>query len=228
MPSSQSKKPANQSATSLPHGRLLFPLMALTLILWVLYRSLFNFSVLFDESIGKAVFFALPVVFYLAITNDKKVLASFAGRKIKSGLLLGIAVGGLFGFVFALLAFLRQKLDFSAPAAYLQPWFWRELTLALLTSFWETLFFFSFFFTVLMNNYRRWSLAKQVLVAAFVFLLFHLPNIFLKFTLKQVLVQALLLFAFALGQALFFSQRRNAYAAILIQAIWGMVLLVYF
>lgn len=228
MPSVKNRSKTKQNITTTNKQQLLFPLIALALILWVLYRLLFNFSTFFDETIGKAVFFALPVAFYVAIANDRKILTSFSQQKIKAGLLYGLAVGGLFGFVFAILAVLRQEASFDAEPVYLTSWFWRELALAVLTSFWETLFFFTFFQTVLMDNYKHWSLTKQAVITAFVFLFFHLANIFNNFTGQQIIFTASLLFSFALGQALFFSQLRNAYAAMVIQTIWGMVLLVYF
>lgn len=211
-------------------AQLFLPLLVLTFCLWFLYRVLFHFPVLFDELVGKALFFALPVLFYLSVSNEKQILQSFARQKIKSGLLLGLAAGGTFGFVFALIAALRQtgvSSNGTLPA-YQTAWFWQEFGLALLTSIWETLFFFAFVYGVVMKHYKNWSLFKQVLVVASVFLAFHLPNIFLQFSWSAAFLQIILLFFFALGQALFFSQRRNAYAAILIQAIWGMVLLVYF
>jgi hypothetical protein len=227
------KKPAskkNPSAALLrSQGKDVFlPLLALCLFLWWVYRSVFHFSVLFDEVIGKAIFFALPVLFYLSVSGDKNVFISFSKEKIRKGLLLGLAIGGLFGFVFAIFLLFRHGSVPLGTPVFLTSWFWQELALAFLTSFWETLFFFSFVFSGIELRFPRWSLTKQVLLTAFVFLLFHIPNVFLQFSWRDALLQMILLFSFAFGQALFFSQRKNAYAAILIQVIWGMVLLVYF
>jgi membrane-bound ClpP family serine protease len=100
--------------------------------------------------------------------------------------------------------------------------------LALLTGLWETLFFYSFIMIVIDKKFPNFSLLKKVGIVALVFLIFHLPNIFTHFSSSEIYLQILLLFAFAYGQALIFNKRRNAYELVLVQAIWGMVLLIHF
>src|SRR5690606_32662260 len=96
------------------------------------------------------------------------------------------------------------------------------------TAFWETLLFYSFALTVIQEKFSEWTVSKQAVLAAIIFLLFHIPNTLVRFEMMAVLPQLLLLFLFALGQAYLFAVRRNAYALILSHAIWGMVLLVHF
>lgn len=86
------------------HHQAFIPILLLSLLLWVFYRSIFSFSVLFDETIGKAVFFALPVLLYVSLSGSGQILDSLALRKLPQGLLLGIAFGGLLGFAAALVA----------------------------------------------------------------------------------------------------------------------------
>lgn len=226
MPSKKTKKikPVRRSH----HHEAFLPVLLLTFLMWVFYRSVFNFPVWFDESIGKLVFFALPVLLYVSISGSTEVFETFSFKKIKPGLLLGLAVGGVFGFAAALIGAISRGGSVSLLPYYYADWFWKELFLAIMTGFWETLFFYSFVMIVVNDKFRDFSLLKRIIMVASVFLLFHLPNIFARFSIRESLFQIVLLFAFACGQALIFYKRRNAYLLILVQAIWGMVLLIHF
>ena len=208
--------------------QVFWPLLFLTFILWLVYRSIFSFSVFFDELLGKAIFFAFPVLVYVSVTGMREIMDSFSFKKMRSGLLLGLAVGGIFGFLGAILGLLAKGGVVAPIDFYLADWFWWEMFLAILTSFWETLFFFSFVMLVIQDKLKDWPLLKQVSLVAAIFLLFHLPNLILRFNGAAIFLQSLLLFALAYGEALFFSRNKNAYALVLIQAIWGMVLLIHF
>lgn len=209
-------------------SRAFLPLLSLIFLLWVFYRSVFQFPVWFDESIGKLVFFALPVLLYVTITGNKSIFATFSLANLKPGLLLGLAIGGVFGFVGVLLGALNRQGELTIAPYYMADWFWWELFLAMLTGFFETLFFYSFVMVVIEEKFKNFSLFRRVVLVATIFLLFHLPNILVRFDFSQVFLQILLLFAFACGQALIFYQRRNAYVLTLVHAIWGMVLLLNF
>lgn len=204
-----------------------FPLVILTLILWFLYRALFNFPVWFDETIGKALFFGLPVWLYVSIGDGKSILDTFSPAKLKTGLLLGITVGGVFGFVFSLLSIIQSGGTVQAIDLFGSNQFWYEFMLAVFTAFWETLLFFSFIMTILREKFHDWSIVKQVLLTALIFLIFHIPNTFLRYDISLVLPQLLTLLLFAIGQGFLFYSRKNAYALVLSHAIWGMVLLVH-
>lgn len=206
---------------------LFFPIVILSLILWVAYRSLFTFPVWFDETLGKALFFGLPVWFFVVITNYRKVGETFAFKKLYPGLFLGLAVGGIYGFVTSTLSLWQTGRAVEAAWLFTSNQFWYEFVLALLTAFWETLLFYSFIMVVVLDKYPRWSLAKQVVLVTLIFLLFHIPNTFLRFGIAEVLPQLFLLTLFGLGQALLFVERRNGYALVLSHAIWGMVLLTH-
>ncbi|NCN50943.1 MAG: hypothetical protein GW762_00570 [Candidatus Pacebacteria bacterium] len=226
MPSTKSST-QQKTAKVLSRHILFFPLLTLVLILWLLYRSLFNFPVWFDETIGKAVFFGLPVWVYVTITGYDKIIETFSSYKLREGLLMGIAIGGIYGFVMSIVSLVQSGATVQAVMLFDSAAFWREFSLALLTSFWETLLFFSFVMVVLMEKYKQWSMLKTVLFTAAIFLVFHVPNTFLRFDGAQVVSQIFILALFAVGQALLFYDRKNAFALILSQAIWGMVLLVH-
>lgn len=218
----KTKRAAHTDATV-----VFYPLLLLTLILWILYRSLFYFPVWFDEIIGKALFFGFPVWLYITISGATEIMESFSLKKFQPGILLGLAVGGMFGFTTSVIALLQTGVVVEPAWLFSSDLFWKEFILALFTSFWETLLFFSFVMTVIMKKYPNWSLTLQAVFTAFIFMVFHVPNAFIRFETTIAIWQILILFLFALGQAFLFASRRNGYALVLSQAIWGMVLLTH-
>lgn len=217
-----------KNVTPRAHALIVFyPILVLTFILWMLYRTLFNFPVWFDEIFGKALFFGFPVWLYITVSGFKVISDSFAPYKIQAGLLLGIAAGGIFGFTTSVLS-LTQTGGMIEPVWLLSSEkFWQEFALALFTAFWETVLFYSFVMTVIQEKYPKWSLLKQALLTALIFILFYLPNTFLRFDPLTALGQLVLLFLFAVGQAFLFHSKHNGYALVLSHAIWGMVLLTH-
>ncbi len=212
---------------TLPKHVVFFPLLVLVFIVWMVYRSLFRFPVWFDETIGKAIFFGLPVWLYISLTQSKSIPDSFSARKLEPGLLLGISVGGVFGFAGILATMIRGHVAVQAVPLFLSNGFWIEFFLALMTGLWESLFFYSWIMIVVQEKYVKWSMVNQVLLTAVIFLAFHIPNMFLRFPLAAIPAQIFLLFFFGVGQAFLFARSRNAYALMISQAIWGMVLLIH-
>lgn len=204
------------------------PLLALTLVIWILYRSLFRYPVWFDESIGKAIFFGLPVWLYISVTRSKSMLNTLLPAKFKKGMLMGLAVGGILGFAATLATLINRQVIVEAAPLFNSDRFWWEFLLALLTGFWESLFFFTWIMTVLSEKYKTWGLFWQIVALAVIFVIFHLPNTILRTpNVSLVVTQTFLLFFFAFGQALLYVRTRNLYALTLSHAIWGMVLLVH-
>jgi hypothetical protein len=203
------------------------PLLFLSFIFWFLYRGLFEFPVWFDETIGKAVFFGLPVWLYIIVSRHRAVADSFSSYKVRRGLMTGIAIGGLYGFLAAILA-VSQKGMVMPAYPFDSGAFWYEFFWALMTGFWETLFFFSFVLLATKKKFAKWNLVKQVLFVALIFLAFHLPNIVLRFQGIAIFYQIFLLTLFGLGQALLFYAEENGYALVISHALWGMVLLLHF
>lgn len=227
--SSRKKRPSRSrlsKASGVKHTAF-FPLLILSFIFWLVYRGVFQFPVLFDELVGKAIFFGLPVWLYILVSGFKQIAETFAPSKIKRGLMLGLAVGGLFGFA-ATLAIALQRGNVLPVFIFGTDRFWWEFLLALITSFWETLFFFSFVMLVVQSALRRWARWRQIMFVTLVFVLFHAPNIFLRFQGGLAWYQLMLLALFALGQALFFAAEKNGYSLVLSQTLWGMVLLLHF
>ncbi len=195
--------------------------------MWVLYRMLFHFPVWFDETIGKAVFFGLPVWLYISLTGSRSIKETFSLDKITRGLFLGIAVGGVFGFVGSFSTFVGRHVIIQSAPLFLSNAFWQDFFLALMTGFWETLFFYCWVMVVIQEKFSKWVVTQQLIAVTIIFLAFHLPNTILRFHTPQIIIgQIILLSFFSLGQSLLFLKDRNLYALTLSQAIWGMVLLV--
>jgi hypothetical protein len=219
-------RPRPTQSTRVSHAAF-FPILVLSFALWLVYRGVFHFPVVFDEVIGKAIFFGLPVWLYVLVSGFRKIGDTFAPYRIRRGLMLGLAVGGIFAFALSL-ATIWQKDAIYPSFAFLTNEFWWQFFLGLVTSFWETLFFFSFVMLVLQSIMRRSPFILQVIFVTVVFILFHAPNAFLRFQGMQIWYQLMLLALFAIGQALFFAREKNGYALVLSQALWGMALLLHF
>ncbi len=204
------------------------PMVVLIFILWILYRALFSFPVWFDETVGKAIFFGLPVWLYISMTGFRRIIDSLSFRKIKKGLWRGLAFGGLYGVVVIFIRLWEVGWSFHSAPVFMAPGFWWEFLLALFTAFWETIFFFSFVGLVIKDRWPHYSIAKQVLLITMIFILFHIPNIFLNFPPEQVFSVLMLLTLFAFGQSLLFIKQENAYTLIISHTLWGMLLLIYF
>ncbi len=222
------KKKSASSRSSNPGQVLFFPLLVLTFILWMLYRQLFEFPVWFDETLGKAVFFALPVWLYINVTRNNRMINSFATIKFRPGVMLGLAVGGIYGFISSIFGILLYGKQVQAALLFSSNQFWWEFFLALMTAFWETLFFYSFVMIAIKQKFAHWSLLNQIMATALIFLVFHIPNVILRFNGAEIVFQVILLMAFGIGQAFLFAKRENFYSLLLSHAIWGMVLLVHF
>lgn len=234
MPLKKRRPPATKShSKKKSHARVLthqlfFPIVIFTIIIWFLYRSLFNFPVWFDETIGKAIFFGLPVWVYVNVTGFRPIIDTFRLKKLQPGLLKGLLFGAIFGLVTILMRLAITGYKIQPLLIFFADQFWWEMLLSLLTAFWETIFFFSFVMVVIQDRFINWSLAKQVVLVTLIFLLFHIPNAFLRFDLATVFPLLSLLTMFAVGQGLIFAKNQNGYLLVMSHTIWGMVLLIYF
>lgn len=217
------------SATLVAEKHLAFwPLVVVMLILWVVYRVTFRgLPIWFDEVISKALFFGLPVWLYVKMGAGKKFLSSMSIEKMKPGLLLGLALGGLYGFAVILMLAIRQGATVIPTPYFMVPLFWGHFWLAMVTGFWETLFFYVWIMGVIREKHQGWSMWRQMGVAVAIFTVFHIPNALLQLPTMGAIRLVLLLAVFAAGQALIFYQRKNAYALMISQALWGLVLLVH-
>lgn len=197
------------------------------LLLWIAYRSFVHQPIWFDEGIAKAVVFGLPVVWF---ASRSRFIASEIGldaHKLIPGLYMGLAVGGLYGFV-AILSQVTAGRQVVEAALFASPQFWWMAFLALLTSWWESLFFFGLpvqYLRGLAAWFSEWMVGGFAVV---LFLLFHAPLRFLIAGPSPALfVQLALLALFALGQYILYTRTKNMYCIVLSHLLWGLVIEVY-
>ncbi len=220
---------SNSKQTSLPAGSaaprpMFLSLVALTFVTWMLYRFLFAFDVWFDELIGKAIFFGMPVMLYISALSAEHIVKTWEPKKLKPGMLLGLGLGGSFAFIGAIMGVLLKGGGVEVVPFFTAGRFWWELLLSLATGFWETLFFFSWIGNEIYERFE-WPLIWKIIGIATVFLAFHIPNTVMQFPDSAVLPALLLVGLFAVGQSLIFYRWRNLYLLTLTHALWGMTLL---
>lgn len=221
--------PSKNNAILEPQSQMVFlALVALSFLFWVLYRLIFNFPVFFDELFGKAIFFGMPILIYASANKNHDLTQAISAEKLFPGLLRGLAYGGLLGFFALILFSLRSSTALISIPVFMTDWFWSEFLLALMTAFFESLFFYGFIHSTLASFWGKRELVKTVLTVASIFLIFHLPNIVIRFAGIQAMAMVGLLFCFGLGQALLFVKEKNIYPLIITHAVWGMILLIHF
>lgn len=203
-----------------------FLIMSLLLI-WVAYRALVRMPVWFDEGIAKAIVFGLPVA-WLAIRS--KYVSQNLGldtKNIWKGLNFGTAVGGLYGFAAILSQVLSGRMVTSGQFFLTDTFLWMG-AMALLTAWWESLFFFA-----LPVQYMR-SVASWIsdwwigVFVTIVFLLFHAPlRLILSGGGPDFVLQMAILSLFVVGQFIVYTRTRNLYALVMSHFFWGLVIEVY-
>jgi hypothetical protein len=227
MPSKSKLKLKKNSAVNASPRILFVTLVCISFLLWIFYRSLFNFSVLFDETIGKAIFFGLPILIYVNCLKDKQIFETIKPSKLFPGLLRGLAYGGMFGFVVVVASLLKSGRSIMAVPVFIVDEFWHEFFLALLTAFWESLFFFGFIQIIMGKVFKQIKSLDKIMLVGLIFLIFHLPNIILRFGGFDVSFLILLLYLFGMGQAIIFEKERNIYTIMMTHAIWGLALMIH-
>ena len=242
MPSPKNKRAAKKKSPSKARGGstskavfttahpLFIPLIVIVFILWSVYRSVFAFPVWFDESIGKALFFGLPVWIFVTITKNSEIVQSLKLTRFKTGVLQGLAFGGIFGFAAAIASLLSRSQEVIPAPLFTSGVFWSEFGLAVLTGFWESLFFYGFIMLGIQMAWSHWTLVKQVALTALIFAVFHTPNIVAQYLgsgLSGIVGYIFLVSAFGVGQAFLFARDRNLYTLVVVHAIWGMTLFVH-
>jgi hypothetical protein len=187
---------------------------------------MFHFPEWFDEIFVKAVVFGGPAFLYARHRMGGQERLGLGSKNFWCGMYLGLLVGGVYGFIGASRT-LVQGVHIEPIMLFSSSAFWWQFFLAIMTSWWESLFFFGYIMNAVQEEYRLPEYAS-VVAAAVVFVAFHAP-------LRLVLMgwngvtaaQLAILGLFAVGQAILFLRSRSIFAITLSQALWGMVLLVY-
>lgn len=223
------KRSSKPSSSSRGHNKVWVPLLFQIIglfVIWALYRSLALFPEWFDEIIAKGIVFGIPSILYArnAIRGSEKL--GIVASRFWPGLYMGLLVGGIYGFVGAGRSIfggvpVEPALLFSSSA------FWFQFFLAMMTAWWESVFFFGFIMNALQDEYR-FSEIVSVIGAVLVFIIFHAPlRIMLAGFSSVTVAQLMLLAIFAAGQSILFLRTKSVYAVTISHALWGMVLMVY-
>jgi len=191
-----------------------------------MYRQLALFPEWFDEIIAKGIVFGIPSIVYArsAIRGAEKL--GIASSRFWPGLYLGLLVGGIYGFVGVARSLtggthVEPSMLFSSSA------FWFQFFLAMMTAWWESVFFFGFMMNALQDEYHLPEI-PALIGAVLVFLVFHAPlRIMLTGFTSLTVAQLSLLALFAVGQAILFMRTKSVYAVTISHALWGMVLMTY-
>lgn len=195
--------------------------------IWIAYRALVQMPVWFDEGVAKAMVFGVPVFWFAARSRFIANELGLDPRKMLPGLYIGIAVGGLYGFMGVLTEVFSGR-QVVAANLFATSEFWWLAFLALLTAWWESLFFFG-----LPVQYVR-SVApwfSETLTAAFtvvLFMLFHAPlRLIVAGYSPFFLVQMGVLLLFAVGQYILYVRTKNMYSLVMSHLFWGLVIEIY-
>ena len=195
-------------------------------ILWALYRTFFQFPAWVDEVIVKAIIFGGPAFLYARRVVGGQEKLGLSTKNFWCGMYFGLFVGGLYGFVGALRS-LMQGVHIEAIPLFSSSAYWYQFFLAVMTAWWESLFFFGYIMNALKEEYRLPEVAS-VIGAMLVFVMFHAPlRVLLGGWNSVTFSQLAILGIFAVGQAILFLRTRSIFSVILSHALWGMVLLVY-
>jgi hypothetical protein len=208
-----------------PHRQQLFFLFlgaSFLALLW--YRTTQHFPVWFDEVIMKAVVFGLPVWLFMLISRTSFEQFGFNPRKFWSGAYLGLALGGMFGFIAMMASSLKHQHIFI-PNLFSAGGFWTAFALAFATAWWESLFFYSFVFAALRTVIK--GELELVLAATIIFIVFHAPILIVTNGFIAALPLLILLALFAAGQAILYLRYKNLASMVFSHAFWGMALMVY-
>ncbi len=190
-------------------------------LLW--YRLTFHAPVWVDEMIAKAAIFGFPVILFLRTHHLSSSKIGFSKATFWSGAYRGLAIGGLFGFT----AMIASRLHHSSvliPNLFSSPLFWWTFFLAMVTAWWESLFFYGLVQTVLTKLFN--NEVKTLIFTTLIFVVFHAPRLLLMQGVGSI-PSLCLLGLFALGQAIVFARTKSLTTIMVSHAFWGMALLVY-
>lgn len=204
-----------------------FFLMLTLLFLWIGYRAFFDLPIWFDEGVAKALVFGIPVVWFVSQSPFMANEIGLDQEDLFPGLYLGLAIGGLYGFAGLLLQVAAGQ-EVMTGALFATPEFWWLAFLGLLTSWWESLFFFGLPVQYVRSIAPWFSETLLGIGVVGLFLLFHIP---LRLQLAGwdagFLIQMGVLALFAMGQYLFYTRTKNMYALVMSQLLWGLVIEIY-
>lgn len=135
-------------------------------------------------------------------------------------------IGGLYEFI-GVFSYMLRGTTFMRAYVFESPQFLGAFFLALMTAWWESLFFFGYVLNKTLEMFKKHELPAIVLTSV-VFVLFHAPiRMLITGLTPQLGSEFLVLFMFAFGQSILFLRTKSIFSVVLSHALWGMVLLIY-
>jgi len=174
----------------------------------------------------KALVFGMPAWVYAREVKNSNAKIGLSNKSFWKGMFIGLLLGGFYQFVVVLGFRLRGEENLryfllSSPA------FWKVFLLAVLTAWWESLFFFGYVLNRLLEKTKNVEMVA-VGLAIIVFLIFHAPlRVILVGSSQQLIGELIILGIFAAGQAILYLRTRSLYAVTISHALWGLVFMIY-
>jgi hypothetical protein len=189
-----------------------------------MYRQLALFPEWFDEIIAKGIVFGIPSILYArnAVRGSEKL--GVLSSRFWPGLYMGLLVGGIYGFIGAGRSLfggtqIEPAMLFSSGA------FWFQFFLAMMTAWWESVFFFGFMMNALQDEYKLPEMVS-VVGAVLVFLIFSCSTSYYDCWFQFAHNCSTPITRNLAGQAILFHEQK-VYAITLSHALWGMVLMAW-
>ncbi len=192
---------------------------------WVLYRLVVRAPLWVDEIFVKAIVFGLPAWAYACSIKNNHNVMGFSNDLFWKGMFSGLLLGGFYEFI-GVFAYMARGTTFMRAYIFASPIFLESFFLAMMTAFWESLFFFGY---VLNRTKEMFKMEiPAIVLTSTIFVLFHAPLRFLVTGVTpQLWSELFVLFLFAVGQSILFLRTKSIFSVVLSHTLWGMVLLIY-
>jgi len=199
--------------------------------LWTGYRLVGGFPEWIEETVLKGLIFGAPVLWELRRRAIKQSEFGLGTQRFWLGMYLGLGLGALYLTV-AFAANVLRGVEMQTVRLYLTEGFWQLFLVSIFTSWWESLLFWGYGWTTLYHLFTKsdsqFAGFNATFWSAIVFIIFHLPLIFITQGFGEVSGFAILAISlFAFGQAIVYWKTKNLYTMTISHLLWGMMLLVY-
>lgn len=142
------------------------------------------------------------------------------------GMFSGLMIGGLYEFI-GVFSYMLRGTTFMRAYIFESPLFLSAFFLALMTAWWESLFFFGYVLNKTKDMFKKAEI-PAVLFTSLVFVAFHAPiRVLMTGFTPQLGSELFVLLLFAIGQSILFLRTKSIFSVVLSHALWGMVLLIY-
>lgn len=201
---------------------VLIKIFIVVTLLWSLYRALFNFPVIFEESFIKPVIWLTPI--FIFIKNQKNLLHIFLFKKVSlNTLCLSVIIGILLPILMQLLPILFNGYKLKFLALNLIP---INFLIALSTAATEEILFRGLF---LKEFQKKLSQLNANILTSVLFTIIHIPIILIDHPeIYGVIFSLMIIFVSSLVYGIVFLKSKNLISAILVHVFNNFTLALYF